>query len=104
LEPLNLALSHNYSQTHEEAASSLIASLSPISYKQLPLRLYQITNKYRDEIKPRFGLMRGKQFLMKDMYCFDVDTTAAKQNYDQICNSYDNIFKKIGIDFIKGVD
>jgi prolyl-tRNA synthetase len=101
LEPLNLALSHNYSQTHEEAASSLIASLSPISYKQLPLRLYQITNKYRDEIKPRFGLMRGKQFLMKDMYCFDVDTTAAKQNYDQICNSYDNIFKKIGIDFIK---
>lgn len=78
-----------------------MASLAPISHKQLPLRLYQITSKFRDEIKPRFGLMRGRQFLMKDMYCFDVDLASALVSYKEICHCYDRIFEKIGINFVK---
>ncbi|EEZ98764.2 probable proline--tRNA ligase, mitochondrial [Tribolium castaneum] len=95
--------SYILSPTHEEAASNLLASLAPISYKHLPLKLYQITSKYRDEMKPRFGLMRGKQFLMKDMYSFDTDLETAKHTYDEICKSYDRIFRRIGIDFVKVV-
>ncbi|KAJ8920512.1 hypothetical protein NQ315_005381 [Exocentrus adspersus] len=94
---------HSYvlSPTHEEAISDLISSVSPLSYKQFPLRLYQISSKYRDEIKPRFGLMRGREFVMKDMYTFDTDIESAKQTYDLLCESYNNIFKKVGVDFIK---
>lgn len=84
--------------------SDLISSVSPLSYKQFPLRLYQITSKFRDEMKPRFGLMRGREFLMKDMYTFDIDVQSAKRTYDEICEGYNKIFKRIGIDFVKGND
>lgn len=89
-------------QTHEESVSDLLASVSPISYKQFPIRLYQITSKFRDEIKPRFGLMRARQFLMKDLYTFDVDDKSAMKTYEDVGNCYENIFKTIGIDTIKG--
>lgn len=89
------------SPTHEEAVSDLIASVSQISYKEFPLKLYQTTNKYRDEIKPRFGLMRGRQFLMKDLYSFDVDVENAKHTYDEVCDCYNAIFSSIGVPFQK---
>lgn len=66
------------------------------------MKLYQITSKYRDEIKPRFGLMRGKEFIMKDMYSFDIDVESARKTYEEICDSYDRIFSKIGIEYKKG--
>ncbi|KAJ8984706.1 hypothetical protein NQ317_004967 [Molorchus minor] len=94
---------HDYllSPTHEEVASELISRLGHISYKHYPLRLYQITVKYRDELKPRFGLMRGREFLMKDMYSFDTDVHSARKTYEEVCQCYDSIFKKIGVGFLK---
>lgn len=89
-------------QTHEETATELLSSLAPISYKQFPLRLYQISSKFRDERRPRYGLMRAREFLMKDMYSFDVSIEKAHQTYEDVCNAYDNIFEVIGVDFIKG--
>lgn len=76
--------------------------MAPLSYKQFPLRVYQITNKYRDEIKPRFGLMRAREFLMKDLYTFDIDEYQAKETYRTVCECYEAIFKKIGVTFTKG--
>ncbi|XP_018321361.1 probable proline--tRNA ligase, mitochondrial [Agrilus planipennis] len=89
------------SPTHEESAADLLASVSQMSYKQFPLRLYQITSKFRDEMKPRFGLIRSREFVMKDLYSFDVNIDKAKESYNEICQSYDRIFKQIGIDVIK---
>lgn len=53
-------------------------------------------------MKPRFGLIRSKQFIMKDLYTFDMDTDSAKTTYEEVCATYNNIFKKIGVDFVKG--
>jgi prolyl-tRNA synthetase len=78
-----------------------MASLSPLSYRQLPLRLYQITQKFRDEMKPRFGLMRTKEFLMKDLYTFDQNLAGAKRTYDEINDVYHNLLTEIGIPFLK---
>lgn len=89
-------------QTHEEAITDLLASVAPLSYKNFPLRLYQITSKYRDEMKTRFGLMRGRQFLMKDLYTFDIDMKNAEQTYSEVIKGYENIFNTIGIDFNQG--
>ncbi|KAG5873365.1 hypothetical protein JTB14_022968 [Gonioctena quinquepunctata] len=89
------------SPTHEEAASDLLSSLAPISYKHFPLRLYQISSKFRDEMKPRFGLMRGREFLMKDMYTFDIDVDSAKKTYEEVCESYNRIFDRIGLEYVK---
>lgn len=74
----------------------------PISYKQFPLYLYQITNKYRDEIKPRFGLIRGREFVMKDLYTFDTDIFSAQDTYDLVNKSYEKIFDQLGINYVKG--
>ncbi|XP_023021392.2 prolyl-tRNA synthetase 2-like protein, mitochondrial [Leptinotarsa decemlineata] len=89
------------SPTHEEAATDLLSSVSPISYKYFPLRLYQISSKFRDEMKPRFGLMRGREFVMKDMYTFDVDVESAKKTYEEVCESYNRVFDRIGIEYVK---
>ncbi|KFZ61700.1 hypothetical protein N321_11197, partial [Antrostomus carolinensis] len=64
--------------THEEAVTELVGAQSNLSYKQLPLRLYQVTRKFRDEPKPRFGLLRSREFYMKDMYTFDASAEAAR--------------------------
>uniref|UniRef100_A0A1B0DGL6 Probable proline--tRNA ligase, mitochondrial n=1 Tax=Phlebotomus papatasi TaxID=29031 RepID=A0A1B0DGL6_PHLPP len=85
------------SPTNEESITSLMASLSPISYKQLPLRFYQIGTKFRDEMKPRFGLIRTKEFIMKDLYTFDGNETNALDTYHEICGAYEKMLRFIGL-------
>ncbi|XP_060629547.2 probable proline--tRNA ligase, mitochondrial [Anolis sagrei] len=87
--------------THEEAITDLLASQGCLSYKQLPLLLYQVTRKFRDEPKPRFGLLRGREFYMKDMYTFDASKEAALQTYECVCDAYSNIFNKLDLQFVK---
>jgi len=84
--------------THEEAITDLVRK-NVNSYRQLPLNLFQIQTKFRDEIRPRFGLMRGREFIMKDGYSFDVDEAAAKQTYQAMFQAYLRIFKRCGLDF-----
>nr|XP_061790870.1 probable proline--tRNA ligase, mitochondrial [Nerophis lumbriciformis] len=83
--------------THEEAVTTLVAHQTTLSYKQLPLLLYQITRKFRDEPKPRFGLLRGREFYMKDMYSFDVSEEAAYETYESVCHAYTRIFARLGL-------
>ncbi|MGI6678539.1 MAG: proline--tRNA ligase [Dehalobacterium sp.] len=84
--------------THEEVITDLVAG-DVNSYKQLPLRLYQIQNKYRDERRPRFGLMRGREFIMKDMYSFDRDEAGLDESYRLMHQAYTNIFTRCGLNF-----
>lgn len=95
--------SHEYclGPTHEEAITDLIASQGCLSYKQLPLLLYQVTRKFRDEPKPRFGLLRAREFYMKDMYTFDASKEAALHTYARVCSTYCNIFNSLGLRFVK---
>ncbi|KAL2919523.1 hypothetical protein HK105_201170 [Polyrhizophydium stewartii] len=86
------------SPTHEEEITSLVASLVS-SHRQLPLRLYQIGRKYRDELRPRSGLLRAREFIMKDMYSFDVSEDAALDTYEQVQGAYVRILKRIGAPF-----
>lgn len=89
------------SPTHEEGITAMLATISPLSYRGLPLKLYQITPKFRDELKPRFGLLRTKEFLMKDLYTFDTSLDTARQTYDEIHQGYESLFNKIGVKFSK---
>ncbi len=73
--------------------------LGPTHEKQLPWNLFQIQDKFRDEVRPRFGLMRGREFLMKDGYSFDVDEEAAKVSYRKMYDAYTAIFKRCGLEF-----
>lgn len=84
--------------THEEVVTD-IARRELHSYRQLPVNLYQIQTKFRDEIRPRFGLMRGREFLMKDAYSFDVDDEAATKSYQAMKKTYHRIFKRCGLTF-----
>lgn len=84
--------------THEEAVTDYIRH-DIKSYRDLPRNIYQIQTKYRDEIRPRFGLMRGREFIMKDAYSFDVDHAAALKAYDQMYEAYKAIFSRLGLDF-----
>lgn len=93
---------HSRSQTFEEAATDLIALAGPISLQQLPLRLYQIDHKFRDEQMPRHGLLRAREFIMKDMYTFDKDKEAAMQTYDEVNQIYSELFGHLGVPFAKG--
>ncbi|CRK41785.1 hypothetical protein BN1708_008579 [Verticillium longisporum] len=86
--------------THEEEVTSLVAQ-SVKSYKELPLRLYQMTRKYRDELRPRHGLLRTREFTMKDLYTFDVDTAAAMQTYEQVQDAYASFFDSLGLPVVK---
>ncbi len=88
-----------YGPTHEEVITDIFRK-NVNSYKDLPKNLYQIHWKFRDEIRPRFGLMRGREFLMKDSYSFDLDETAAKKTYDLMYKTYFKIFKKMGLNAI----
>ncbi|XP_018589841.2 putative proline--tRNA ligase, mitochondrial isoform X2 [Scleropages formosus] len=87
--------------THEEAVTDLLASQGTLSYRQLPLLLYQVTRKFRDEPKPRFGLLRGREFYMKDMYSFDASEEAAHQTYQAVCQAYDRLFHRLGLRCVK---
>jgi prolyl-tRNA synthetase len=84
--------------THEEMITTLVRA-DVRSYRQLPLRLYQIQNKYRDEIRPRFGLMRGREFIMKDLYSFDRDEQGLEVSYNLMYDAYSNIFSRCGLKF-----
>ncbi|MBL7664193.1 MAG: proline--tRNA ligase [Bacteriovoracaceae bacterium] len=87
------------SPTNEETVTDIFRK-SINSYKQLPVSLYQINTKFRDEIRPRFGLMRGREFLMKDAYSFHVDKACLDKTYQDFYGCYTNIFKRTGLDFM----
>lgn len=84
--------------THEEMITSLVRT-DVRSYRQLPLMLYQIQNKYRDERRPRFGLMRGREFIMKDLYSFDKDEAGLDISYHKMYDAYTHIFNRCGLHF-----
>ena len=84
--------------THEEIITDLCKSLLT-SYKQLPVTLYQIQTKFRDEIRPRFGVMRSREFLMKDAYSFDLDKESLDQSYSVMKEAYTKIFDSLGLDY-----
>ena len=84
--------------THEEVITDIIRN-TVNSYRQLPLNLYQIQTKFRDEIRPRFGLMRGREFIMKDAYSFDLDDARADSAYSKMYQAYRNIFNRCGLKF-----
>lgn len=84
--------------THEEMVTTLIRA-DIRSYRQLPLNVYQIQNKFRDERRPRFGLMRGREFIMKDAYSFDRDEEALDKSYKAMYDAYTRIFNRCGLNF-----
>jgi prolyl-tRNA synthetase len=84
--------------THEEVITDL-ARKEIRSYRQMPLNLYQIQTKFRDEIRPRFGVMRAREFIMKDAYSFDVDEKAADKSYQRMIEAYSRIFTRCGLRF-----
>lgn len=87
------------SPTNEETVTDLFRR-TVNSYKQLPVCLYQINTKFRDEIRPRYGLMRAREFCMKDGYSFHIDKESLNTFYDQIFTAYQNIFRRMGLEFI----
>ena len=87
-----------YGPTHEEVICHHFRQ-DVRSYKQLPVTYYQIQTKFRDEIRPRFGVMRSREFIMKDAYSFHTDTTSLGETYDRLRVAYQRIFERIGVDF-----
>jgi prolyl-tRNA synthetase len=84
--------------THEEVITDLVRR-EIHSYKQMPINFYQIQTKFRDEIRPRFGIMRGREFLMKDAYSFDAEEEGAEKSYQIMYETYNNIFRRCGLRF-----
>jgi prolyl-tRNA synthetase len=85
--------------THEEMFTLLVKDLYT-SYKDLPVCLYQIQNKYRDEARARGGLLRGREFVMKDAYSFDIDDEGLKKSYQAQRDAYERIFKRLGVEYV----
>ncbi len=85
--------------THEEAFTSLVKDLVT-SYKQLPVALYQINTKFRDEVRPRYGLQRAKEFVMKDAYSFHTDTNDLDAYYEKMKSAYFNVFNRLGLNVV----
>lgn len=84
--------------THEEVITDIARNLLK-SYKQLPVSYYQLQTKFRDEIRPRFGVMRSREFVMKDAYSFHIDQPSLQKTYDDMYRAYSNIFTRLGLDF-----
>ncbi len=84
--------------THEEVITDLVRRIVR-SYRELPLNLYQIQTKFRDEVRPRFGLMRGREFIMKDAYSFHVDVGDCRREYENMFQTYKRIFSRCGLQF-----
>lgn len=84
--------------THEEVITAMVRN-EVASYKQLPLNLYQIQTKFRDEVRPRFGVMRSREFVMKDAYSFHTTQDSLQQTYDGMYAAYSRIFERMGLDF-----
>jgi prolyl-tRNA synthetase len=87
-----------FGPTHEEVITD-IARRELRSYKQLPLNFYQVQTKFRDEIRPRFGVMRSREFIMKDAYSFDLDEDGMRVSYDKMHDAYTAIFERLGLSF-----
>jgi len=87
-----------YGPTHEEVITDVVRSFIS-SYKNLPINLYQIQTKFRDEVRPRFGLMRGREFVMKDAYSFDMDDAGANISYENMRQAYCRIFEACGLKY-----
>ena len=84
--------------THEEVITDLIRN-NVKSYKELPLNIYQIQTKFRDEIRPRYGIMRGREFLMKDSYSFNINEESLQETYIEMRNTYKKILERIGLEY-----
>src|SRR6201981_2735218 len=87
-----------FGPTHEEVVTDLVRR-EVRSYRELPLNLYQIQSKFRDEVRPRFGLMRGREFIMKDAYSFHVDRADCDREYENMYATYRRIFTRCGLRF-----
>jgi prolyl-tRNA synthetase len=87
-----------YGPTHEEVITD-IARRELRSYRQLPINFYQVQTKFRDEIRPRFGIMRSREFIMKDAYSFDIDQAGLETSYQKMHAAYTSIFSRLGLDF-----
>ncbi len=87
-----------FGPTHEEVVTDIVRKFIK-GYKQLPVNLYQIQTKFRDELRPRFGLMRGREFIMKDAYSFDKDEQGMDLSYQKMRDAYNNIFRRCGLNF-----
>ena len=87
-----------YGPTHEEVITDIIRG-EVKSYRQLPLLLYQIQTKFRDEVRPRFGVMRGREFTMKDAYSFHADEASVQEMYEHMKQAYSNTFRRCGLEF-----
>ena len=87
-----------YGPTHEEVITDIIRK-DVKSYRQLPVILYQIQTKFRDEVRPRFGIMRGREFMMKDAYSFHTDEADTQKTYAQMAKTYANVFTRCGLEF-----
>ena len=87
------------SPTHEEEITSLVSQCAR-SYRDLPLRLYQISRKYRDELRPRHGLLRAREFLMKDLYTFDTNPDQALKTYEEVRTAYTNFFNELSMPYL----
>ena len=84
--------------THEEVITDIVRR-EVRSYRQLPLNLYQIQTKFRDEVRPRFGVMRAREFIMKDAYSFDLDEAGSRRSYETMREAYRKVFARTGLDF-----
>ena len=89
-----------FGPTHEEVITDIVRK-EITSYKQLPVNFYQIQTKFRDEIRPRYGVMRAREFLMKDAYSFHLDQKSLEDEYENMGNAYNNIFSNLGLNFRK---
>ena len=89
-----------FGPTHEEVITDIVRK-EITSYKQLPVNFYQIQTKFRDEIRPRYGVMRAREFLMKDAYSFHLDQKSLEDEYENMGNAYNNIFNDLGLNFRK---
>src|SRR5699024_10549537 len=87
-----------FGPTHEEVVTDFVKR-DISSYKQLPVNYYQLQTKFRDEIRPRFGVMRAREFIMKDAYSFDIDEDGLARAYDNMRAAYVRIFDRLGVDY-----
>src|SRR5215475_4624020 len=87
-----------FGPTHEEVVTDIVRR-EVRSYRDLPLNLYQIQVKFRDEVRPRFGLMRGREFIMKDAYSFHASQESLQETYDRMHQAYCNVFTRLGLNF-----
>src|SRR5947208_13309349 len=88
-----------YAPTAEEVITETVRD-AVNSYRQLPINLYQIQTKFRDELRPRFGLMRGREFIMKDSYSFHATPASLDETYEKMRTAYGNVFRRCGLDHV----